>query len=257
MAQTLFYVARNGKQEGPISLDAIVERVNTKTLDPSDYLYDEEKKDWVMLMAHPPLSERLKGAKPVSAPAAPQKKVEPDAAEWYVLKDNNKFGPFGHTEVVKMLQEKSLREFDYVWHAKLPSWERVASVPDFSPDSMKQLKDSGVTGLNEIFFRRRHARAEYGASILLHDNKRVYKGQSVEVSAGGAGIVVENGSWKKGDQIYMHFKPGDGVPPFNAVCEIVSKKGSGSEKYQYGVKFTSIPVNTAEQINEFARQRAA
>jgi c-di-GMP-binding flagellar brake protein YcgR len=118
-----------------------------------------------------------------------------------------------------------------------------------------------VTGLNEIFFRRRHARASYGASLLLHDNKRVYKGQSLEVSAGGAGIIVENGSWKAGDKIYLHFKPGDDVPPFNAICEIVSKKSPSQHDkamtYQYGVKFTSIASQTAETLNEFARARAS
>lgn len=266
MQQEQFFVARNGQQEGPISLDEILKRVKAKTLDVSDYLYDEAQNDWVMLMAYPRLSDGLKSLKPPAPPAAAQKASEPKSErqpnEWFVLKGDNKFGPFAYTELIKMLQDKSIFEYDYVWHAGLPAWERVASLSEFAPEAIRGFREnSGQQGLNEVFFRRRHARAEYGASILIHDNRHVYKGRGIEISAGGAGLVIENAVLEPGDKLFLHFKPGDGVPPFNATCEVVSKRYTNvSDKtapVQYGVRFTHIATHTQQILNDFAIQKVA
>ncbi len=268
MQQAHFFVSRNGEQIGPITLDEIVARVLSKGLDVSDYIFDEAHQDWVMLMAHPHLKEKLNSMKPAAPPPSTMKLHEterPDEDrpnEWYVLKGDNKFGPFAYSELLRMLQDKSVFEFDYVWHAKLSAWERLASLPDFAPNQIRKLRDSGQATLNEVFFRRRHARATYGASILVHNNKSVFKGKSLEISAGGAGIVIESAQLQPGDRIYLHFKPGDGVPPFNAICEVVAKRFvNSSDKdapVQYGVKFTEITKQTQDVLNSFtAKVRAA
>lgn len=264
MYQQQFYVSKGGQQDGPISLDEIVKRVQGKALDVNDYLYDEAQNDWVMLMAYPRLAEHLKTMKPAATPPSNVRKLveEPKAGnEWFVLKGDNRFGPFSHAEVVRMLQDKTVYEFDYVWHAKLPAWERIASLAEFGPDTIRKLRDAGESGVNEIFFRRRHARTNYGASLLVHDNRHVYKGRSIEISVGGAGIVIENALLQPGDKLYLHFKPGDGVPPFNATCEVVSKRFvNASDKaapVQYGVKFTQIAQQTQELLNDLAMKKRA
>src|SRR5690606_38372739 len=111
--------------------------------------------------------------------------------------------------------------------------------------SIKKLKSTLMPEINEVFFRRRHRRVKYGGTILVHDNKSVWKGQGVEISAGGAGVIMENSMIVPGQTLYLHFKPGDGVPPFNAVCEVVSKRFVEGVKdknapIRYGLKFKNI-----------------
>jgi hypothetical protein len=258
--QLQFYVSHAGEQVGPFSIAEIIQQVKQKKIDASDYLYDETTQDWVMLMAYPALVEPLKSLKPSQLPtAAPVDRVTAigtAVTEWFVLKGDNKFGPFSQVELVKMLQDKSVFEFDYVWNLNLKSWERIATLPDFSAEAVRKIKDSGEGPINEVFFRRRHARAQHGASILVHDNRKLYKGRSIEVSAGGAGIVIENSQLQTGEMLYLHFKPSDGVPPFNATCEIISKRSvNSSDKnapVQYGIKFMKIETHTQQLLNEFA-----
>ena len=283
--QMEYYVSANGEQQGPFTAEQIVERVNRKTLDASDYLFDEAKQDWIMLMAHPQLSQALKTLKPlsstsssgqglgqgsgstsasnVSALRAGQSKDGGggEITEWFVLKGESKFGPFSYPELIKMLQDKSIFEFDYVWHVGLKAWERIATIAEFSPDKVRNFRGSSEGPINEVFFRRRHARAHHGASILVHDNRAVYKGRSIEVSAGGAGIVIENAMLQPGESLYLHFKPGDQTPPFNAACEIISKSfvnaSDKSAPVRYGVKFTKIETQTQQILNEFALKKTA
>ncbi len=274
--QIEFYVSANGEQQGPFTAEQIVQRVNAKTLDASDYLFDEGKQDWIMLMAHPQLSNSLKGLKPVQnvGPLASNVTALRGAAEgsvkdgggnevveWFVLKGESKFGPFSYAELIKMLQDKSIFEFDYVWHVGLKAWERIATIAEFSPDKIRNFRGSSEGPINEVFFRRRHARAQHGASIIVHDNRAVYKGRSIEVSAGGAGIVIENAMLQPGEMLYLHFKPADTTPPFNAACEIISKSYvNASDKtapVRYGVKFTKIETQTQQILNDYATKKTA
>lgn len=263
--QELFFVAHAGEQAGPFSLEEIFAKIEAKQLNPNDYIYDEVAQDWIVFMAYPALSEKMKAFKPTAPPrpvrvaqVAPSPK-DRGSIEWFVLKGENKFGPFTLLDIVKMLQDRSVFEFDYVWHAELKAWTRIAEVEDFQPEAIRTLKASKLPELTEIFFRRRHARVQHGASILVHDNKTVWKGKSVEISAGGAGIVVENALLQPGQIIHLHVKPGDGMPPFNAACEVVSKKfvqvANQNSPVQYGVKFLHLNQKAQKELKDFAAKK--
>ena len=73
---------------------------------------------------------------------------------------------------------------------------------------------------------------------------------------------MDNAMIVPGQTLYLHFKPCDGVPPFNAVCEVVSKQYVEGLKekdapIRYGLKFTSISANTQQLLHELAGQGKA
>ncbi|MBO9666540.1 MAG: DUF4339 domain-containing protein [Bdellovibrio sp.] len=261
-----YYLSNNGTHIGPYSLETVLKKVEAHEHQWTDYVYDEAVGDWVMLMEHPEFSAKV-SQKPTSRPAVP---VEPTPMtetlkdkEWFILKEGNNYGPFSQLEVVQMLQEKALFEYDYIWHARMSSWSRVAEVEEFTPEKIRGMKASTDTGLAEIFFRRRHARASYGASLIVHNNKTVFRGQALEISAGGAGVLIDNPHLQPGQSLFLHFQPGDGVPPFNAVCQIVSKQfvkeaaPGATDPVRYGVKFTTLSQSVRESIKTYTTGKAA
>lgn len=281
-----FHVSHNGEQLGPYTFEEIVAKVNQGVLTIMDYLYDENKQDWVGFVEHQELLQHIKESKPKAPPKKQDTKKDLDEesaqnvaflqaeqkvreisansenqqnimAEWFILKGENKFGPFAFTDVIKMLQQKLIFEFDYVWKKGMKAWVRIADMTAFQYENIKKLQETLMPEIQEIFFRRRHRRVKYGATILIHDNQSVWKGHGVEISQGGAGIVMDNAMIVPGQKLYLHFKPGDGVPPFNAVCEVVSKKYDENVKEKnscvlYGVKFTNISEDTQGLLKEFA-----
>ncbi|WP_413586504.1 GYF domain-containing protein [Bdellovibrio sp. HCB274] len=264
-----YYLSNNGTHIGPYTFEVVLQKVESHEHQWTDYVYDETVGDWVMLMEHPEFSAKV-SSKPTTRPEEPSEKaIEIPAAdglkdkEWFILKEGNNYGPFSPVEVVQMLQEKTLFEYDYIWHARMANWARVAEVEEFAPDKIRAMKQSSDTGLAEIFFRRRHARAAYGASLIVHNNKTVFRGQALEISAGGAGVMIDNPNLQPGQSLFLHFQPGDGVPPFNAVCQIVSKQfikdlaPKGSDSVRYGVKFTTVSQSVRETIKNFTTPKAA
>lgn len=269
--ESKFYVGRDGQQFGPWTIEEILEAVRAQQLGVSDYLYDHEKGDWIALMAHPLLADALKGKQPERAlrvvassesqpapqPAGASADAKAGGVEWFVLKDDSRFGPFGFVELVKMLQSKSLFEYDYVWRAGFPDWKRVAEAGEFAPESLRGAWEISAAPSAEVFFRRRHARIAYGASMIVHDNEAVYRANAFEISAGGASLSIEGKQFETGQMLYLHFKPGDGVPPFNARCTIMSKRPIGRDGagHRYGVSFTSLNAQTREFIDDLAAKK--
>jgi hypothetical protein len=265
-----FYLSRKGEQVGPWSAEDILTKLESRELSWTDYLFDDASKEWVLLMDHKDFTEAFKSwvqpgpiseSRPQLQPApVPAKNTKSDK-DWFVLKDSNKHGPFNFLELVRMLQEKRLYEYDFVWSASLPQWQRVAEAEAFQADKIKALQESDEKDVQDVFFRRRYARVSYGASLLVHDSRSVWKGQGLELSPGGAGIVVVGADLHPGQTLFLHFKAGDGVPPFNAICSIVSKQfvegPAGAERaVRYGVRFTNISQSIQRAIRSYTERVA-
>jgi hypothetical protein len=266
MSQSLFYVSHNGEQMGPWDLDTILSKVRSNEMAMSDYIFDEKSQDWVLLMDNAEFAKHFSPAKsqakkPSAKVVTPEQTAptDPMMAEWFVLKGENKFGPFAYKDVIRMLQEKVVFEFDFAWMSGMATWKRVADIDAFKADHVKKLQNNLMPEISDVFFRRHHRRVKYGGTILVHDNQQVWKGHGIEISAGGAGVVIENALITPGQVLFLHFKPGDGVPPFNAICEVVSKQyvegvKSPSTSIRYGLRFKSISNSAQKFLQEFSRR---
>lgn len=266
-----FLVSHQGEQSGPFTLDDIVSRVRAKELELFDYIFDQEKSDWVLLMEFAPLAAKLKDNKPGRPPvgtgttkAEKTEKAEAQEAaaenvevrlnvsahaitEWFVLKGENRFGPFSFKDVVKMLQQKVVFPFDFVWHQGMEGWKRVAELADFSAESMRAALSKADN--KDAFVQRRFKRKPYNGRVIIHDNLQLWKGQGTEISKGGVGVTMSNAMVLPGQQVNVHFNAQDGWPAFNAVCEVVSKKFvNDNTPVEYGLRFLSLSQEVQEEL---------
>ncbi|MEQ1875141.1 MAG: GYF domain-containing protein [Bdellovibrionia bacterium] len=263
MSQSQFFVSHDGATMGPHTTDEIVKKLEANELEWTDYLFEDEANDWVMLMEAKAINSNLKPSKkPEAAPKAKEKAEgtgnDTDAEDWFILKGDDQSGPFSFHDLVKMLQDKTLFEFDYIWRPGQDSWKRVAEVSSFSPDGIKEMKTSKMSGISNIFFRRRFKRREFGGTLIVHDNKKVWHGKSLEISEGGAGLIMFNAMVLPGQTLYLHFRPSGNVPPFNALVEVVSKKYvKGVQDFNapmsYGVRFIKIQDEARQYLHDFTK----
>lgn len=255
-----YLVSHEGLTSGPLTIDEIVNRVRTKELELFDYVFDEGKQDWVLLMEFPLLAEKLKSSKPPRPNAAEPKVAKVIAlrsedahaiTEWFVLKGENRFGPFEYTDLVKMLQQKVVFPFDFIWHAGLSGWQRVAESEEFKPESIRELfAKSGKAG-KDVFTERKFRRKQFTGRVLVHDNLTLWKGEGFEISKGGVGINMPNSIVVPGQQVFVHFKKYEQLPAFNAVCEVVSKKFvNDNSQVSYGLRFLSLSQEAQEEFLE-------
>lgn len=253
-----FYIASQGQQQGPFTLQEIEVKLLSQKLNWHDYIYDEQSEDWILLMEYAAFTHLFNKSFETPVKGKTISHVEADPAKqriWYVLKQNNNYGPFSKLDLIQMMQGKALQEYDFIWHEGMSSWKRLADVQEFSVKEVRLLfekyhknKDAGTVA----FFRRKFARAKLETLAIVHDKQKIYKSVGVEISEGGAGLMIEGADFKKDQQIYLHFKPAHEVPAFNAICKIVSKKGN-----IYGVQFLKVSAAAKSQIANFTKKKSA
>ncbi len=290
-----YFVNNGGENLGPFPLSTIIEKVKNKEFKAEDKIYNAIEDTWMMISEHPEfdlkgvaeeirpqtetetvLIEPSQSSKMVSSPDLTVLKSQPcletvpvtnepvvnaDQAQWYVLKAQNRFGPFPYLDLIKMLQNKSVFEFDYVWRQGLATWTRIAEVSDFSKEKIRYLIGEKQVQKEDIFYRRKHCRWPFETSLIVHDNNSLWKGKTVELSEGGVGAIMENSLLLPGQNVYIHFKAGPNMRSFNVLCEVVSKKYDKSIKDKdtavvYGLKFINILKQDREVIKSIFEKAA-
>ena len=149
-------------------------------------------------------------------------------------------------------------EFDYAWQNGMKAWMRIAELDEFKPEHIKKLKGGLMPEIENVFFRRKHPRVPISGTIIVHDNRSVWKGQGLEISSGGAAVIMDNAMVVPGQTLYLHFKPQNGLPAFNTICEVVSKKfveGVRDKKAPicYGLKFKSLNEDTQKFLVSYTK----
>ncbi len=181
-------------------------------------------------------------------------------AQWHVLRGETKSGPFSYLEVISMLQGKDVFEFDYIWKKDMKNWERIALLEEFSSEAIGHLKKNEDIEVKDVFHRRRHLRTAFQERALVHNNKCFWNGKGIEISSGGAGIIMENATLQPKDVLFIHFVPSGEIPAFNAICEVVGKQYvDGVEKkdepIRYDVKFTGLDIKARKNISVFINKK--
>lgn len=246
-----YVVSKEGKEIGPLTLSDVISKITARELELFDYVYDENRKDWILLTEHQDITAALKAQKPKAPPAAAQK-PEPvsqasspvvektHSVEWFVMKGQSQFGPFSKGDIIRMMQERAVYEFDFIWNASMKDWARLAEVQEFSAQAITDLyKSKSEKG---SFLDRKHARQKFEGKILVHNNDEVWVADGKEISAGGLGLYISNALIVPGQQVYLHVRGVDGREPFNVIGEVVSKKfskdaSSRNNRIEYGVRF--------------------
>ena len=72
MVQTLFYISHNGQEIGPLSLEEIRQNLLDEKISELDYIYVEEREDWLVLGEY--LKEEQEGKTPIVQPETERRK---------------------------------------------------------------------------------------------------------------------------------------------------------------------------------------
>lgn len=245
-----YFLSSRGQQVGPFTVNEILEKLQAREHVWNDYIYDESREDWILLCEHPFFVEKYNQGFARQEQGAGQQEQK-----WVIYKDEKRFGPFAYLEIVHMLQDKTLHEQDLICPSNSTTWKKVKDYQEFSNQKIRQLLESADRHTKTAFNRRKFPRAQFEGSLIVHDNKTVFRGRSFELSAGGVGIYIPSAGLQPGQTLLLHFHPTKDVPAFNAVVTVVSKIPVQTQNVRYGVKFTSIAQAIKEKIFSFTNKK--
>ena len=174
--------------------------------------------------------------------------------EWFVLKGEEQFGPFTYGEVIKLMQNKLVFQFDYMWAVHLESWTSLSELPEFSADRLNRLVESSKD--TTVFEKRRHNRVQLKQPVYVHNEAQMWKGSIESLSEGGALILMENPVLLPGDSIHIHFKISEHTDKsFNCDALILNKKMTDKRiqhdtSLHYAVQFTELTDNGNKELKK-------
>lgn len=257
-----YYITENGNPSGPFGLDAIVDMLHKQKISVSDYIYHPQMQEWQPILSSSLIEEKHKIIQRSVTVSVNTKtpSVAWESCEWFVFKDNSQQGPYPYYELIKMLQQKKLYDSDFIWSPVLETWTKVHECEAFTIDNIKRLTDKMGPIQESLFIRRRFPRAEHNSPIFIHNQKKVWRAQTTEVSAGGCGLVLDESEFEIGDRVILHMTPNASLPTFNALCTIVSKKQDKSDSrslYHYGLKFEALNQDIQLTIRHYTERLVA
>lgn len=259
----VYFVSRQGYQEGPHSLEIIEDKIRSKYYAETDYIYNAKSGEWVWLSKFEPTAEVFSSIKN-ELKQDDRGKAKGYANDnqsdiWYLLKGQNQFGPFHFQEIVTKLINKEAFEYDFVWSPGMMTWKKVSECNQFHESNLLPLVKK-VKG-SSPHFRRKNERYEHGASLVLHNYKKLWNGKSFELSSSGGSVVIEGNSFNKGEIVLIHYRPSRMVPAFNVQCEVINcqkiEPTNNVDQFRVGLRFVKINEMAQSAIKHIAHQKIA
>ncbi len=147
-------------------------------------------------------------------------------SKWFILRGENKFGPFEYGAMLSLIQKGELFDYNYVWSPGMTDWSLLGDTPEFSKDRLAlliQTKDP----ISHAFFVRAADRAEVKIPIYGHNDEYFFDGECLSVSENGALVLLNNPLLLPGHPIFLHFQQNEVLEnSFNVLAQIVRKNFS-------------------------------
>lgn len=157
---------------------------------------------------------------------------------WFILKEVKNYGPFSCVEMMQMLENKLVFEHDSIWREGLGGWHSLAEVFEFSQIGIAGFyrEYSPETQIDKTkLYRRRHSRVPVTATVTVLASKNSYAALCLDVSKGGARLMIDRVTFKPGNTIEVCFKPSEDISAFTAQCKVVNKNSN-----IYGVEYIQV-----------------
>ena len=174
-------------------------------------------------------------------------------AEWYYLKAGQPVGAFTYPQMVQQLQRKQILFTTSVWRQGMKDWTVVLATPELHPKTIKKIREEWSKTIPQTFVERKHLRTSYCAQFVLHNQKQIWRAISIEIGAGGLGVIADTTDIEVGTELFVHKVSIGFGPSINAMARVVTKSQHGLRPGQsrYGLEFTDIAADSQREIMDF------
>jgi len=173
--------------------------------------------------------------------------------EWYLLRGEEKFGPYTYADLVSFLQKNKVFLHDYVWTQHLEAWSPIGELPEFSFERTARLREKNEQ--TPVFEKRKHHRVYCDLGVYVNNQQNIYHAVIKTLSVGGALILIQNPLLYASDQLVISFRETVFSKNLNLKSEIIQKRYT-KERIQhdswifYTVKFLDTTKEAQDLIQD-------
>ena len=171
--------------------------------------------------------------------------TEQNQTTWYVLRGEERLGPYSYAQMAEFIQHHALLDYHYVWSSHLDQWTMLCDLKEFASENLKP-----------FFFERRNPRKKVNLPILIHDNKRIFTGELTSLSVQGGLIRINSPLLNPGDQLTLHVFANNQIENAFLMSSKILRKGFAKGRINvktdmdYAVRFLQVPENGLIQITK-------
>ena len=183
------------------------------------------------------------------------KALKKQESKWYILRGENKFGPFEFTTMINMIQNSELFDYNYVWASHMEGWQPMGEVEEFSKERLSLIIKT-QDPISHAFARRGSDRAEVTIPICGHNDEFFFNGHLISISLNGALVLINNPLLLPGQKMILNLGQNNvNVKSFNVLAQIVRKNFSRQRLnvksgLNYAIKFVEAPEWGIKQIQQ-------
>jgi hypothetical protein len=173
--------------------------------------------------------------------------------KWYILRGENKYGPFEYGAMLAMIQKGEIQDYNYVWAEGVENWTLLGEIPEFSKDRLALLINT-KDPISHAFLQRAADRADVKLPVYAHNDQHFFDGQCISVSENGALVLLNNPMLQPGQNIFLHFRSSEVVQnSFNVFAQIVRKNFSRQRLnvksgLNYAIRFVKVQETGKKEI---------
>lgn len=144
---------------------------------------------------------------------------------WYILRHNQKTGPFSYTQMIDLIQKDEVMDYQYIWAPHLEQWTIMAEVDDFSKDRLIRLIEKMPESFP--FQERGEIRTHSDLKVQAHNEIKFFDGQCLSLSKKGGLFLLNEPLLRFQTKVHIHIPTQDKCPmPLNIKGLVKSKKYS-------------------------------
>ena len=154
------------------------------------------------------------------------------------------YGPYSLNQLKRAYQEKRINDKSYVFISGMKNWVLLGDSPIFSQLS------SGRANITEKD-RRKSVRKPVTASVIFHNNEKVFDGICRDISIGGMQVLVGNFSACIGDQVTLNVHPDNSEHSFATQGKIVRLLDGGQG---FSLRFFNLGPDAKKSLLSYIDQ---
>ncbi|MDR0375738.1 MAG: DUF4339 domain-containing protein [Treponema sp.] len=122
-----FFILVDGQPSGPLSVDALKQRIEKRQLARNSLVWREGLQQWVAAESIPELTNIF----PVIPPPPPPQTAR-SSMQYYIAVNGYPDGPYTMDELRQKLQSGQIGQRTLAWKEDMPQWAAMSAIPEFS-----------------------------------------------------------------------------------------------------------------------------
>lgn len=274
----MYYYLKSGNEKlGPFTEKEIINGLRAGKISLFDMIFHNQKNVWVMVMQHsdfcdleispegdqeeegdPPSPLQIglslqEFVAPADFPANLEGDLDAGLERPYWFEKSNPGQAHKFLDILSLLHSKKFSEQTLLSRGPHGPWKPLLEWDDFSANSLSEFKRNTPGTIPDVSIRRKHARFDYGKTVIVATQAKAFKAFCPDISKSGMSFIATTLRLAIDENVFVKFGETLENNVFDVKAVVVGVRkiqvpDTGALYFRYALRFTHISENFKRRI---------